>query len=598
MRARFDDLRRTTSRSFGFDGLVGEIVAHDVDEVAAALVAAEAAAAGGSWVAGFVAYEAAPAFDRAFRVTARPDGDVHRWLPLVWFGVFTEKVDDPPWPDGGTYALGTWSSTTSREDYDAAIAAIHEHIRQGDTYQVNYATRLRAPFSGDPIAHYRDLCAAQSGGYGAYLDCGRFRVLSASPELFFERRDDRIVTRPMKGTAPRGGTKAQDDRRRDELVASVKDRAENVMIVDLLRNDLGRIARFGSVSVDRLFEPERYDTLWQLTSTVSAEVSPRVGLVDTFEALFPCGSITGAPKVRTMEIIAELEDHPRGVYCGAIGYLAPPGADGPSAAFSVAIRTVVVDIEDGDAEYGVGGGIVFDSSAAGEYEEMLVKARVLTRSRQSFRLLETIRWEADAGFVLLDRHLDRLEESAAYFAFRCDRSVVLAALERAVAGRDAGPGRLRLLVDRAGGVEVEVSDLSRLADPYRVVIDDDPIDISDPFLFHKTTNRTTYDMRRVRHASADDVILVNDRGEVTESTIANVLVRLDGQWLTPPISSGCLPGVARAQLVEEGSVAEWPITVEDLLGAEVIELVNSVRGRWAVTIDGVSAPGGSASEPR
>lgn len=584
MKARFDDLRSSSPHSFGFEGLVDELVAHRYEEVGDILRQVAAAAQAGNWVAGYVAYEASPAFDRAFRVRPRPDGDLHRWLPLAWFGVFERRIEQPPWSEGGTYALGSWVPTTTREEYDQAIATIHEHIRQGDTYQVNFATRLRAAFSGDPVSYYGDLCAAQSGGYGSYLDCGRFRVLSASPELFFERTGDRLVTRPMKGTAPRGRWTTEDRRFRDELVASVKDRAENVMIVDLLRNDLGRIAEFGSVRVDRLFEPERYDTVWQLTSTVSADLPNKVGLADTFAALFPCGSITGAPKVRTMEIISELEAQPRGVYCGAIGYVAPPDADGPSAAFSVAIRTVVVDMEDGDAEYGVGGGIVYDSSAADEYQEMLVKAQVLTRSRLPFRLLETLAWDPSDGFTHLESHLARLAASADYFGFSPDLASVEARLK--AVGEGTVSLKVRLLVDRTGKIELEALPLRPLAAPYRVAIDDVPIDLSDPFLFHKTTNRTAYDERRVRHPNADDVLLVNEDGEVTESTIANLLVMINGEWRTPPIASGCLPGLARTSLLAGGAVIEQAVTLADLAAAQSIELVNSVRGRWPVVLVG------------
>lgn len=584
MRARFDDLRIEEAKSFSFEGLTSEIVAHRLDEVVEALAAAEQAAAAGSWVAGYVAYEAAPAFDAAYRVIDRQADDVHHWLPLVWFGVFDERRDEVPAESrSGSYALGEWRSQTSRSEYDKAIGRIREHIRQGDTYQVNYTMRLRAAFSGDPSALYHDLCAAQSGGYGAYLDTGRFRVLSASPELFFERTGSRLVARPMKGTAPRGRFPAEDEMLRDELVASVKDRAENVMIVDLLRNDIGRIAEFGSVQTERLFEAERYDTVWQLTSTISADVHAEVGLVETFQALFPCGSITGAPKVRTMEIIAKNERHSRGVYCGALGYLAPPGAEGPDMAFAVPIRTVVLDLVDGEAEYGVGGGIVYDSSAENEYEEAAVKARILTRSRSVFQLLETMAWSPGTGVELLEAHLARMASSARYFGYPLDTEGIRRAIDD-LTGEE--PVRLRILADRGGSFELERRPMPSTAEsPFVVTVDLDPVDTSDPFLFHKTTMRTMYDERRVRHPDADDVILVNERAEITESTIANVLVLLDGSWVTPPIESGCLAGVGRQQLINHGEVSERVISFEDLATADEVQLVNSVRGRWTVTVD-------------
>ena len=583
MRARFDDLRIEHSKSFSFEGLTSEIVADSLDEVADALLTAEAAAAAGSWVAGYVAYEAAPAFDSAYTITERTSDDLHHWLPLVWFGVFSERRDEIEGaPLNGSYALGEWQSQTTRDKYDAAIGRIRNHIRQGDTYQVNYTMRLRAPFSGDPVAFYHDLCVAQSGGYGAYLDAGRFRILSASPELFFERTGSRLVARPMKGTAARGRWPAEDEALRDQLTKSVKDRAENVMIVDLLRNDIGRIAEFGSVEVERLFDPERYDTVWQLTSTISADIRTEIGLLETFQALFPCGSITGAPKVRTMEIISENEHQLRGVYCGALGYLAPPGVDGPDMAFSVPIRTVVLDLVDGEAEYGVGGGIVYDSSAANEYEEAAVKARVLTRSRSPFQLLETMRWDPTTGVANLDLHLKRMASSASYFGYPFDEDAVRAALHTV---ENDSVSRLRLLLDRSGQINVERRTMpaqSKL--PYTVRLESEPVDTTDPFLFHKTTMREIYDVRRVRNADVDDAILVNERGEVTESTIANVLVLIGGKWLTPPVESGCLAGVGRQVLIGTGQVSEAVVAISDFLSAESIELVNSLRGRWQVDV--------------
>lgn len=584
MRARFDDLRIEQTKSFSFEGLTSEIVAHRLEEVKEALTKAEEAAAAGSWVAGYVAYEAAPAFDPAYQVHERSAEDLHHWLPLVWFGVFSDRRDEiGVAPTSGSYALGEWLSQTTRDDYDEAIGRIREHIRQGDTYQVNYTMRLRAPFSGDPMSFYHDLCAAQSGGYGAYLDTGRYRILSASPELFFERQGGRLIARPMKGTAPRGRWPSEDVALRDELKRSIKDRAENVMIVDLLRNDIGRIAEFGSVEVESLFEAERYDTVWQLTSTIAAEIPPEVGLVETFGALFPCGSITGAPKVRTMEIISENETQPRGVYCGALGYLAPPGSEGPDMAFAVPIRTVVLDLMDGEAEYGVGGGIVYDSSAANEYQEAAVKARVLTRSRSPFQLLETMLWDPTHGIRHLDLHLDRLASSAAYFGYPLD----VAAIRLAVADvHGSEPTRLRLLVDRAGRLTIERRPIGSASDrPYVVRLDSEPVDTTDPFLFHKTTMRSTYDDRRVRNPDVDDVILVNDLGEITESTIANVLVLIDGQWVTPPIESGCLAGVGRQLLLDSGAVLERTVTIDEFMLAKSVELVNSVRGRWQVRVD-------------
>jgi para-aminobenzoate synthetase/4-amino-4-deoxychorismate lyase len=351
------------------------------------------------------------------------------------------------------------------------------------------------------------------------------------------------------------------------------------MIVDLLRNDLGRIARAGSVRVARMFEAERYETVWQLTSTVTAELEPATPLPEVFRALFPSGSVTGAPKVRTMRIIGELEDSPRGVYCGAIGYLAPPDSGEPRANFNVAIRTILLDRDSGLAEYGVGGGITFDSSARAEHDEVVAKARVLTSARPAFELFEAIRHDADEGFRHLAEHLDRLGASARYFGFRFDREAAAATLKRTADDHGAGDLRVRLTLARDGSIETAVSPPPpAAAGPVRVALDDEPVDPSDVWLFHKTTRRAPYERRRERRPDVDDVILVNTRREVTESTIANVAARIDGRWVTPPLDAGLLPGTGRAASLREGRLAERPITVDELRAAEEIALVSSVRG--------------------
>jgi para-aminobenzoate synthetase/4-amino-4-deoxychorismate lyase len=330
--------------------------------------------------------------------------------------------------------------------------------------------------------------------------------------------------------------------------------------------------------VDRLFEAERYETVWQLTSTISAKVPEATSLVDVFCALFPSGSVTGAPKVASMRYIAELEDAPRGVYTGAVGFLAPPASGEPPAEFNVAIRTVVADLSTGQAEYGVGGGITFDSSASGEYDEVLAKSRVLTVAAPAFGLLETLRWDPAGGFAHLDEHLTRLRSSARYFGFGCDENGVLTALRRSVAAATTAC-RVRLTMGRDGVVSVDVGPLQPPSEgPIAVAIDPDPVDPNDVWLYHKTTLRAAYDRRRERRPDVDDVLLVNDRNEATESTIANLAVKLDGRWWTPPVEAGLLPGTNRAILLREGTLAERRIPVEALDGAEGLALVSSVRG--------------------
>ena len=579
--ARFDDLVAGAERAFRLAEPVGVIEARRPSEVAGAIDAAGSAAARGLWAAGFVAYEAAPGLDPELSVHVRAPDDPFAELPLAWFALFERKEDLPPLGPGRLDPSGSagspWRPSVDRATYDAAVERIRELIAAGHTYQVNHTIRLRAMIQGDERGFYRDLCLAQRGGYAAFLDLGRYRVLSASPELFFRIDGERITTRPMKGTAPRGRWLAEDEEIAARLVASSKDRAENAMIVDLLRNDLGRICRTGSVEVERMLEAERFETVWQLTSTIEGDLRPEITLLDTFRALFPSGSVTGAPKVRTTRIIADLEDSARGPYCGAIGYLAPAGSGEPRASFNVAIRTVVLDAQTRTAEYGVGGGITHDSSASGEYEEIVAKARVLTDVRPAFELFESLAHVPAEGFRHLDEHLERLAGSAGYFGFRFEPEAAAAALKRAVA-EVTGPSVVRLTLERDGGLSTEVRDLPPADDAVRVALDDEPVDPSDVWLFHKTTRRAPYERRRERRPDVDDVLLVNDRGEVTESTIANLAVRLDGAWMTPPIDAGLLPGTYRNVLLREGRLTERPVTVDELRGAGELALVSSVRG--------------------
>ena len=579
--ARFDDLVAGSERAFRLVEPVGVIEARRAGEVAGAIEAAESAAVRGLWAAGFVAYEAAPGLDPELSVRVRAPDDPFAELPLAWFALFEGREDVAPLEPGRAEppdAAGSpWRPSVTRETYGAAVERIRELIAAGHTYQVNHTIRLRALIQGDERGFYRDLCLAQRGGYAAFLDLGRYRVLSASPELFLRIQGDRITARPMKGTAPRGRWPEEDDEAADRLVASAKDRAENAMIVDLLRNDLGRICRPGSVEVARMFETERYETVWQLTSTIDGVLRPDVTLLDAFRALFPSGSVTGAPKVRTTRIIADLEDSARGPYCGAIGYLAPPGSGEPYAHFNVAIRTVVLDAQTRTAEYGVGGGITHDSSAAGEYDEIVAKARVLTDLRPGFELFESLAHSPTEGYRHVDEHLQRMSASARYFGFRFEPEAAAAELKLAVIDR-AEPVVVRLTLARDGSLSADVRSVPPAEGSVRVAIDDEPVDPSDVWLFHKTSRRAPYERRRDRRPDVDDVLLTNDRGEVTESTIANVAVVLGGAWVTPPLDAGLLPGTYRAALLGDGRLTERPIKVEELGGATQIALISSVRG--------------------
>jgi para-aminobenzoate synthetase/4-amino-4-deoxychorismate lyase len=466
------------------------------------------------------------------------------------------------------------TATVDRPAFNRAFARIKRHIADGDTYQVNYTFRLDGDFAGDPRALFADLVDAQRPASGIYLRFGSIAICSASPELFFSRTGTLLTAKPMKGTARRGPNMAADLARRDRLLASPKERAENIMIVDMMRNDIGRVAEPGSVSVPALLSVERYPTLWQMTSTVTG--TSRAPLADVFAALYPSASVTGAPKVRTMEILAELEQGPRGVYTGAIGRIAPGG----DARFNVAIRTAVIDLERGRLSYGIGSGIVWDSDESAEYDECLLKAAILQPPRPAFELLETIRWTPADGFFLLSRHLDRLSDAASYFGYDYRPDAIREALDKGVSASLVAL-RVRLLVSPDGSARIETHPLAP-APPATIGFAAAPIDPEDPFLFHKTTNRMVYE--RAARAGLDDVILWNSAGHVTESTIANVVADLDGARVTPPIECGLLPGTFRAELLARGEVVERVVTREELRRARRIWLINSVQGWRPATL--------------
>ncbi len=575
--ARFDDFR-TEPVSLELQDPYRVLAAWRLGEVRQVIEQAESEARLGAWVPGFVAYEAAPAFDDALSVRCpRPD------LPLVWFAAFRSAKPIPP-PEGRPSGPVSLYSEISGIEYRTHVEKIQHLITIGDTYQTNYTFRLRGRVEGDPRSLYSDLLHAQRGGYHTLLTTGDHTVVSASPELFFRWDGHRIETRPMKGTIARGRWEEEDHRRRDALRASPKNRAENVMIVDLLRNDLGRVARFGTVEVERLLDIERLETVWQMTSTVAAETRSGVRLFDVLAATFPCGSVTGAPKARTMEIISSLETSPRGIYCGAIGLLAPPGSGRPRAEFSVAIRTLVVDEHDRSAEYGVGGGIVHESVPDEEFREAMIKAKILTRRRTPVTLLETMRWDPGTGIWLLDRHLDRLCSSARYLGIELDENEV----GRLLGGvKGEKPLMVRLLVPAEGRPAVETVHLPRSTGMVGLAIDTRPIDRSSHLRYHKTTSRLEYEEAAARHPQADDVVLVNDRQEAVETTIDNLVVRVGEDWFTPPIDAGCLPGTYRAELIDRGAISEHPVPVSQLAEAEEMAVINSVRGwRAAKLLDG------------
>ena len=543
-----------------------------IDEVASVVAAAEQAALAGRWAVLLLAYEAAPAFDAALAV--HPPSN----FPLAWAAIFDAcgapdmVAAEPVNPPG-------WEPLVPETSYRSAVAQIRDAIAAGETWQVNYSFPLRTRYTGDSQSWYRQLTRSQQAGYCAWVDLGHHQVLSLSPELFFERAGAQVRVRPMKGTRPRGRWAEEDEEQRRQLLTSDKDRAENLMIVDLLRNDLGRIAAPGTVRTPRLFEVEAYATVFQMTSTIEAQTRPGLPLFEVLRGLFPCGSVTGAPKVRTMEWIRRLEPFPRGIYTGAIGWLRPGG----DCIFNVAIRTIARETGSGEARCGVGGGITWDSTADGEYQECRTKARFLTGQRPEFELLESLLLE-DGRYWLLERHLQRLSASAAYFGFRYDAAKVEQVLAGLQEDHAEGRWKVRLLVAADGGIRAEAQPIPPApALPLRqVAFAAAPVDDRDVFLYHKTTHRAVYEQRR--QSGADDTILFNQREEVTESLIANVVVRDEQGFWTPPLSCGLLPGCLRAELLERGEIRERVITVEELQQAREIYLINSVRGWMAATL--------------
>lgn len=592
--------------------------AYRPDEIPPLFAEIEEAVAAGLCAAGFFSYECGAAFEPAARMRAPRAG-----TPLAWFGIYERAYvfdhecgeftgGSPPQLDEFrsreeapiSQALLASELSLSEPEYARRAAAVQEFIHAGDVYQLNLTAPFRVSAAGSAAQLYARLRARQPAAYGAFVHWEpERRVLSFSPELFFridhEGRDGetrRIVTRPMKGTAPRGRTTREDQAAAEWLRNDAKNRSENLMIVDLVRNDLGRVARFGTVRAENLFAVERLPSLWQMTSTIRAELRGGVGFEDVFRALFPCGSITGAPKVRAMQLVAELEEASRGVYTGAIGFFSPR-----KTVFNVAIRTL--ELNETQGVVGVGSGIVADSDPAAEYRECLLKADFLLPSarpaREEFSLIETLLWED--GYPLLELHLNRLEDSAAYFDFSCDRRKVKAALEARAAGFASGAShRVRLLLDSHGGLHIGYERLTgpvrealiagkpAVTSPGRVRLSAERTDPADAMLFHKTTRRPLYArcFAEAQQAGLDDVLFLNARGEVTEGAISNVFLEKDGRWFTPPVDCGLLPGVCRRYLLAiRQEIEERVLPEADLRAADGIYIANAVRGLRAVVLE-------------
>jgi len=570
------------------------VVARRPDEIAPALDRIEALRTAGHHLAGYIAYEAGLALEPRLAGLAAPRSGANG--PLLWFGAFagfTEiaAANVSAWlaENGadGSARIGPLDPAISAGAYCQAFDALQRAIEAGDIYQANLTFPLAGSWQGKPLALYAALRPMAGAGYGGIVFDGSHWLLSFSPELFFAAQGDAVTVKPMKGTRPRGSDPAHDTALKDELANSVKDRAENLMIVDLLRNDLSRVAQAGTVRVDRPFAVESYPTVHQMVTTVRARLQPGKNAADIIAALFPCGSITGAPKIRAMELIHAIERDARGPYCGSIGRIDPPRADGTSdAAFNVAIRTLRLTpsgLNQGTAVLGVGSAIVADSEALPEWRECLVKGGFVRSSAchpaaAGFDLLETMAFTPQDGIPLLELHLERIKASAAELGFSFDRHAVRNAIQ-ALCFETTGPARLRLMVARSGAYALEIGTLpAPMATPAQVAIMHMPVDTGDWRLRHKTTDREFYDagLRAARDAGADEALFLRDDGLVTEGCITNLFVQRDDRLLTPPARLGLLPGVLRRSLIEAGRAVEAELRLDDLKDGFLIG--NAVRG--------------------
>jgi para-aminobenzoate synthetase/4-amino-4-deoxychorismate lyase len=541
----------------------------------------ESALRAGHYVAGFLSYEAGYHFEPAAlgRGQLLPKTD----LPLAWFGVYEtvlslDRHDSSQEPivrdEETTVERGKAAILLSSMEYRSAIDRIRHYIEAGDLYQANFTMKIRQTWNGDVNALFKRIMANQPVPYGAFINTGETLLLSASPELFFRRRGNEILVRPMKGTARRGRDLTEDAEAAAQLASDDKNRAENIMVVDLLRNDMGRLCITGTVQARDLFAVARYPDLLQMTSTVCGVLPAGTEYYEIFRSLFPCGSITGAPKIRTMQVIRELEDDAREIACGAIGFFAPDDR----ATFSVAIRTMLV--RSGTIEMRVGSGVTYDSDADSEYDECLLKSQFLFRRPALFEIIETLLWDAD--FVLLDLHLQRMADSAEYFNFRFDTAIAKERLYQLAASfTDGCCHRIRMLLSRSGAISITSTPIAAGATAASILIAAEHTHSADVFLRHKTTRRALYDRTYAegQRRGFDDVLFMNERDEVTECAIHNLMVERDGVFVTPAVSCGLLPGVFRRHLMESRpEICEGVLTLNEVLAADKVFIFNSVRG--------------------
>ena len=561
---------RALGKRYTFTQPIKELKTRDLAEVADLLAQVESYQEQGYYVVGYVSYEAAPAFEEKLAVHKAPllaeyllyftvhDSVETSSIPLTY-----EEVDLP----------SKWQEVTSSEDYEKAITQIHHHLRQGDTYQVNYTVQLKQDLSANPFAIYNRMVVEQEAGYNAYVEHDEMAVISMSPELFFEQNNRELTTRPMKGTTKRGLTDDEDLKEAAWLEQDPKNRSENMMIVDLLRNDMNRISEVGSEHVERLCQVEQYSTVWQMTSTIKSQLRPDVDLVEIFRSLFPCGSITGAPKIATMEIIKDLEPQPRGVYCGTIALLLPNGR----RIFNVAIRTI--QLHKGQAIYGVGGGITWDSTWESEYHEVHQKAAVLYRKQARFKLITTGKIN-QKQLLFENQHLERLTKASRYFSYPFNPEDLRQKIEEECQACDSHQDyRLRIILSKSGEIELSRQLLAPLSPSFcKAKLCLQEADLNQAFTYFKTTHRPHLNLDK------QEIIYHNAAGELLETSIGNLVLKINGKLYTPPIRLGILPGIYRQHLLETGQVEEKVLTVPDLEQAETIYGCNAVRGLYELEV--------------
>lgn len=540
------------------------ITTNQANELARCWAELEAAIEEGYYVAGYVSYEAAYSL---YGMRSKYDNEA---LPLLSFGVF-EAPTSSITIKKEAYHIGAWKMQASKESYQADFQSIMNAINNGLVEQVNYTVKFKADFDGDAFHYYNVLKNAQDASYAAYLEIENKKILSVSPELFFRVKDDKIRVKPMKGTIKRGKTYEEDMAMAKYLRHSEKNKHENEMITNLMIEELKNVAQEDSIHVTKAFTVEKYPTLYQMTSTVEGTLLPDQSIIHILQQLFPCGSISGAPKKETLQLIHELERLPRDVYCGAIGYITP----NREAIFNVPIRTVMIDTATKIASYGAGGAITAQSTMEDEYEEVLTKTKVLTYEADDFSLLETIGLY-DGEYIVLEEHLKRLKKSSAYFSYIYDEAHIKEILSSYQKKYKQGSYRLRMTLAKNGKVTTTIAPL-QAAETNQVAFAKAPIRKENRLLYHKTTNRSLYTSHQ--QAGLFDTLLWNEDGEVTEFTIGNVVLEIDGKLYTPPVKAGLLPGTYRENLLQNQIIKERTLYKEDFTNNRKVWLINSVR-KW------------------